>query len=133
MFLQIDDGKGLPIYLQIIQQVKHSIASGALKSGDQLPSVRELAVQLRVNPNTINKAYNQLEREKIVETRRGAGTFVAEGGVEMSKQQKREVVARHLDQALVQAFHLGLTPDEVRAILDLRAEALAKKTEGEGQ
>lgn len=132
MFLQLDPTDGMPIYLQIVSQVKHAVASGALSSGDRIPSVRDLAVQTRVNPNTVVKAYQELERQGVVEFRRGSGTFVSEVTPELTKRQKREVVARHLDRALVEARHLGLTQEEVEELLGERASTLAKQRKEAG-
>ncbi|MBI3921927.1 MAG: GntR family transcriptional regulator [Armatimonadetes bacterium] len=132
MFIQIDATNGMPIYLQIVEQVKHGVASGALAPGDRIPSVREMAVQIRVNPNTIAKAYQELERQRVVEFRRGNGTFVGEVPPDLSRQRKRELVARHLDRALVEAHHVGLSGEEVEALLVERVKVLAQQRKRAG-
>lgn len=117
MYLNIDPSSGYPIYLQIINQMKYSIAMEAIKAGDQLPSVRELASQLRVNPNTVAKAYIELEREGIVFTKRGEGTFVSDIGVSLSEEEKTKIIAEMLNRALVQAYHFNLSADKIEQIL----------------
>ena len=81
MFLKLDPGSGVPIYRQIMDGVRYSVAGGTLATGDRLPSVRDLATSLGVNPTTIQKAYGELEHLGVIETRRGQGTFVAEGEI----------------------------------------------------
>ena len=78
LHLQIDAHSGLPVYRQMVDQIKYYVASGTLKPGNQLPSVRELAQQLSINPTTVVKAYNELEHEQVIDLRHGKGAFVAE-------------------------------------------------------
>lgn len=118
MFILIDPASGYPIYLQIINQIKYSIAMEAVKSGDQLPSVRELANQLRVNPNTIAKAYTELERVGIVFTKRGEGTYVSDTGVSISEEEKEKIIAEMLNRTLVQAYHFNLPANRVKNIFE---------------
>jgi GntR family transcriptional regulator len=124
MFILIDPSSGLPIYLQIINQLKYSIAMEAVKSGDQLPSVRELASQLRVNPNTVAKAYIELEREGIVFTKRGEGTYVSDIGVSISDEEKEKIIAEMLNRTLVQAYHFNLSMDKIQQIFDKEKETI---------
>ena len=118
MYINIDPSSGLPIYLQIINQIKYSIAMEAIKSEDQLPSVRELANQLRVNPNTVAKAYTELEREGILFTKRGEGTFVSDAGVSLSAEEKDKIIAEMLNRTLVQAYHFNLPANKVQQIFN---------------
>ena len=118
MYINIDPSSGLPIYLQIINQIKYSIAMEAIKSEDQLPSVRELASQLRVNPNTVAKAYTELEREGIVFTKRGEGTFVSDAGVSISEEEKEKIIAEMLNRTVVQAYHFNLSADKIQRIFN---------------
>ena len=118
MLLQINASLSLPIYAQIIEQIKLCLASGMITAGEQLPSIRELAMRLRINPNTVARAYRDLEKEGIVITARGKGVFVAERSDVFTERQKTRIVAQRLNQALVDAFHVGLGADKVRAILD---------------
>ncbi|MCX7918857.1 MAG: GntR family transcriptional regulator [bacterium] len=124
MYINIDPSSGLPIYLQIINQIKYSIAMEAVRPGDQLPSVRELASQLRVNPNTVAKAYTELERERIVFTKRGEGTFVSDINVSISEEEKEKIIADMLNRALVQAYHFKLSGDEIQKIFDKEKEKI---------
>ena len=114
MFINIDPSSGLPIYLQIAQQIKTAVAMGRLQPEDPLPSVRQLAVGLAVNPNTVARAYLDLEIEGVIYKRQGAGTFVSGQGVEMSKGERRRVLNELLEKALVEGVNLGLSERELR-------------------
>lgn len=124
MRFHIDPDSGVPIYLQISRNVKRSIALGSLRGGEQVPSVREVAEMLTVNPNTVAKAYQLLEREGIVATRKGVGTFVTDSDISITEQERRDVVSDKLDLALVEAEHLRLNREEVREIFDERLAEL---------
>ena len=124
MLFRLDASSGVPLYQQIVEQVKHRVAAGTLLAGDRLPTVREMASELVVNPNTVARAYTDLEREGVVETRRGLGTFVCEPASRLEAAERRRIVAAQLDRALVEALHLGVTPDEVRELLEERMDAL---------
>jgi GntR family transcriptional regulator len=114
LFINVDASSGLPIYLQISQQIKTAVAMGRLQPEDPLPSVRQLAVELAVNPNTVARAYLDLEIEGIIYKRQGAGTFVSRQGVEMSKAERRRVLTELLEKALVEGVNLGLDERELR-------------------
>ena len=114
MFINIDPSSGLPIYIQIAQQIKTAVAMGRLQPEDPLPSVRHLAVELAVNPNTVARAYLDLEIEGVIYKRQGAGTFVSSQGVEMSKGERRRVLNELLEKALVEGVNLGLSERELR-------------------
>lgn len=122
MWFHADPSSGVPIYMQIINQVKRATASGLLKAGDQMPSVRELAMELTVNPNTIAKAYQELEREGIIKTVRGIGTFVAEKEVKLVREERVKVLTSAIDKVLIEAHHLGFSEEEVRALLEERID-----------
>jgi len=102
MRFNIDPDSGVPVYLQISRAVKRSIALGSLRGGEQIPSVREVAEMLTVNPNTVAKAYQLLERDRIVVTRKGIGTFVADGEVSITEQERR-AVERLMEREMAQA------------------------------
>jgi GntR family transcriptional regulator len=123
VFINIDASSGLPIYLQIVGQIKAAIATRRLAPEDPLPSVRQLATELRVNPNTVARAYLDLEIEGVIYKRQGHGTFVSAQGVEMSKRERRRAVVRRLEKAVVESVHLGLDEEEMRDAFD---EALEK-------
>lgn len=118
MIIQIDHHCGVPIYRQVMDQVRMLILTEHLRSGKQLTPVRELAVELRVNPMTISKAYSQLEAEGILERRRGVGLFVSE----LSKSKRGRAQAMLLKDLLRKIAHtaiqMGIPPDEIHAQLD---------------
>ena len=101
MFIQINPASSTPIYVQIMEQIKYAIASGVAKEGEQLLSVRELARQLRVNPNTISKAYRDLEREKYLITHKGKGVYIAPSTSILTQEEKERLVGEKLEAALV--------------------------------
>ena len=90
LHLRLDTAGGVPIYLQLIEQIKYHIATGTLKADDELPSVRAVANAQLINPNTVARAYLELEREGVIYKRRGMGTYVAEKGVSMSTEERAE-------------------------------------------
>jgi len=120
LWFHVDPSSGVPIYLQILNQVKRAAASGMLKPGDQMPSVRELATELTVNPNTIAKAYRELERDGVIKTVRGVGTFVAETEVKIVHEERVKVIYNAIDKVLVEAHYLGFNENEVRQFIDDR-------------
>ena len=123
MILRIDTTSSTPVYAQIVDQIKRAVATGTLKGGDTLPSLRETAVSLRVNPLTVGKAYKQLEQEGLVETKHGLGSFVTWNGEQLSENFRRETLARGLDDLLVDAYHMGVPFDDLKRLLDERMEA----------
>jgi len=90
---KLDHRSGVPYYRQIIDQIRHGIATGGWKSGEQLPTVRALAVQLKVNLNTVSKAYKELEIQKILETQQGTGTFIGDVAVEIDEKERMQKLA----------------------------------------
>ena len=129
MFIEINPSSGIPIYLQIINQIKYSIAAGALRAGDKIPAVRELAARLRINPNTVAKAYRDLQHEKVILTRWGEGSFVSDQGQDdIAKRERVRIVSELLDNALVQAHHFNLSAGELKNLLDQRLGLLKKRT-----
>jgi len=110
----LDDASGVPVYLQIKEQVLHAISRGELSAGDQLPTVREVAVRLAINPNTVNRAYADLEREGVLTSRRGRGTFISDrkrsaSDVTVQRARIRDISRRALGEA--RAF--GFRPAEL--------------------
>ena len=124
MRLHIDPDSGVPVYLQISQAIRRSIALGSLRGGEQVPSVREVAEMLTVNPNTVAKAYQLLEREGIVVSRKGIGTFVADGEVSITSQERKAVISEKLDRVLVEAGNLRLKRGQVEEIFRERLAEL---------
>ncbi|MBV8198357.1 MAG: GntR family transcriptional regulator [Candidatus Eremiobacteraeota bacterium] len=116
--LTVDPRSGVPIYLQIIEQVKRSVALGVLQAGEQLPTVKQLAIDLTVNPNTVARAYRELEREQVIETNPGRGSFVRPDGVADSPRVAADIGRDALTAALREAKSVGLGRDEVRAVFE---------------
>src|ERR1043165_5683666 len=106
MIFQLNYKSGKPIYLQLVDQIKSAAASGALQTGEALPSIRPLAEELRVNRNTIAKAYSELESLGVVETQPGRGCFLRENHAALRKTERRKLLVEEIDQAIVQAHHL---------------------------
>ncbi len=125
--IQLEPGSPVPIYLQIVQGIKHQVATGALKPGEQLPSVRELAATLRINPNTVARAYDQLDSDQVITTQQGRGTYVREHPDHAHLSYVREEQLRTLAESIVgQALSLGYTQEEVHAALDAALAHWAK-------
>jgi GntR family transcriptional regulator len=120
MELRLDPASAVPIYAQIVEQVRSLVASRALRPGDQLPSVRDLAASIRVNRNTAAKAYQLLEAEGVIETRQGHGCFIANAVTRWSREERGRRVEQSLDRALVEAYHLEIPFEELPAILERR-------------
>jgi GntR family transcriptional regulator len=117
----------MPIYLQIVDQIKTAAASGALRSGEALPSIRPLAEELRVNRNTIAKAYSELESQGVIETLPGRGCFLKENQSALRKKVRRELLIEDIDRAIVQAHHLQVPHDEFLELIHERLDALDDK------
>lgn len=117
MFSRIDPRSPTPIYAQIADRIRVAVASGELRPGDDLPSVRALATRLRVNPATVVQAYRALEREELVEMRQGAGTFVSALAPETRELERQHAAQRLVRQMLSEAARLGLTPTDLRRAL----------------
>jgi GntR family transcriptional regulator len=124
MFIRIETTSSTPIYRQISDQIRYQIASGDLRQGAKLPSVRELAVKLAVNQNTVLKVYNELCREKILKIERGDGTYVSSGEPEMTLTQRRAVVGGQLRSAVVQAVQLQLSIEHIKDLVAAEYEAV---------
>ena len=108
MQFRIDNASDRAVYLQIIDQVKRDIALGRLAREERLPTVRQLSQQLTINPNTIAKAYRQLEQEGIIVTRSGAGAFIANLDSMLSRAVRRKVICDELERIVVEAFHMQI-------------------------
>ena len=111
MQFRIDNASGRPVYQQIIDQVKRDIALGRLLKDEKLPTVRQLAAQLAINPNTIAKAYRQLEHEGIIVTKPGAGAFVANLDSNLSKAVRKKLLCADLERVIVDAVHMQIEKD----------------------
>ena len=109
----IDQRSSTPIYLQLVQEIKEAILRGVLKPGDKLPSVRDLSSRLTINPNTIQKSYQELERQKVIETLRGKGTFVCLNYQVREDEEKMDALKENLRKNLVEAHYLGLDHERI--------------------
>jgi GntR family transcriptional regulator len=127
--LDVDPRSGVPIYVQIVDQVRHVLGVGGLRPGERLPTVRQLAGELAVAPNTIVKAYDELQRMGLVVSRPGVGTVVAEGVEEVARERRVEEVFERLRVLARDAAALGISEDELWASLDSEFERTAQGIE----
>ena len=118
IFIRIEPSSSVPIYRQIIDQIKYQVAAGALKKGDKVPSVRELAATLAVNQNTILKVYNQLCTESVLRIERGDGTYVAATKQSIPAAERKKAVAGALREAVVKAIHLDIPVEQAKELLE---------------
>ena len=131
MQLHITTSEGVPIYLQIVNQIKYMVASGRLSPGDEMPPIRVLAEQLVVNPNTVARAYRELEAAGVVEKRRTAGTYVSDGGSPLARKEQIRILSERLDALLSEARQMGISVDEVIELLHSRASDLSPTSNNE--
>ena len=128
MDIHISPDEGLPIYRQIVNQVKYLVASGLLQPGEELPPIRTLALQLKVTPNTIVKAYDELEGSGVVHKRRGSGTFVSEGRQQLALRERRRLIEQRIDALLAEAHHLNFTDEDILRMIRERKAAMDSGT-----
>ena len=134
MIFQVDFKSGKPVYLQLVDQVRYAAASGALHPGDLLPSIRPLAEELRVNRNTIAKAYTELENQGVIETIPGKGCFLKENNSPFTKQVRQKLLLTEVDEAVVMAHHLQVDREKFLALVKERLDYFERKSkEGEGK
>lgn len=127
MLLRIHFTSGKPVYLQLVDQVKAAAASGALQPGEALPAIRPLAEELRVNRNTVAKAYGELEAQGVIETVQGRGSVLRAGVSQLRKDARRKALAESVDAAVVQAHHLQIPRAELLELVEQRYDALEQK------
>ena len=123
MRFQLNFKSGKPVYLQLVDQVKSAAASGAVQPGEPLPSIRPLAEELRVNRNTVAKAYAELESQRVIETIAGKGCFVRASSSPFRKEVRLKLLAEDMDDAVVQAHHLQVSKTEFLRLAEERFEA----------
>ena len=126
MFIRLESSSAVPVYRQIVDQIKYQIASGTLRPGDRLPSVRDLARQLPVNQNTVLKAYDLLAHEGLLARRQGDGTFVDDAPPTLKKSERLKQVSAILAQAAAQAVHFEVAPNELHTLLDREIQAISQ-------
>ncbi len=122
--LHISTDDGVPIYLQIVNQVKYLVASGRLSPGEELPPIRVLAERLLVNPNTVARAYRELETAGIVEKRRTAGTYVSDQGSPLARRERIKILAQRIDALLAEAGQMDIAFEDVVKLIEQRHSAM---------
>jgi GntR family transcriptional regulator len=127
MRFHISFKSGKPVYLQIGDQVRSAAASGAIKEGESLPSIRPLAEELRVNRNTVAKAYAELESQGVIETIAGKGCFLRANNSPFNKEVRRRLLTDEIDEAVVQAHHLQVSRSEFLRLAEARFDSLQEK------
>jgi len=128
MMLQVDFQAGKPVYLQLADQIRYAAASGRLHPGEPLPSLRPLAEELRINRNTIAKAYAELEAQGIIETIPGKGFFLKQNKSPFSEQTREKLLLTEIDQAVVMAHHLQIDRDKLLGLVEERIEYFERKS-----
>lgn len=127
MFLQINFNSPKPAYLQLVDQIKHAAASGMLRTGESLPAIRPLSEQLRLNRNTVAKAYAELESQGVIETLVGKGCFMKGGQSPLRKDARQRMLAEEIDGLIVQAHHLQISDKELLEMVGERLERFEEK------
>jgi GntR family transcriptional regulator len=122
--IHITSNDGVPIYLQIVNQVKYLVASGRLAPDEELPAIRVLAEQLLVNPNTVARAYRELETAGVVTKRRTAGTYVSQRGSPLDRRERLRILSERVDALLAEARQMNVTIDQVFALIRRRDEKM---------
>ena len=130
MRFQLNFKSGKPVYLQVVDQVKSAAASGAVRAGEPLPSIRPLAEELRVNRNTIAKAYAELESQGVIETIPGKGCFLKENSSPFTKPVRQKLLLKEVDEAVVTAHHLQVDRESFLALVKERLDYFERKAAG---
>ena len=128
ILLKPNPSSGVPIYLQLMEQVRHAVETGALRPGEQLPSIRPLAEELVINPNTVAKAYRELEHEGVIELRQGAGAFVTDKAPSKEAAERLKAAQVLVAQGIERLRARGITDDEIRRLVE--AELAGTHREG---
>ena len=118
MHFRLNPTSGVPIYLQLMEQIKHGIETAALQPGDQLPGIRKLAESVVMNPNTVAKAYRELEHEGYIEVRHGAGAFISAKLNTRKVHDRMDLVRPLIEKAVAQAAKIGLSDEEIRRLVE---------------
>ena len=127
MFFPIDPTNGLAIYEQVVRQIKFAVAGGVLRTGELVPSVRELARELAINPNTVARAYRQLQDDAVLLTVRGTGLAIATGAAEKCRRERVRLIRDRLRQVLGEARRSRLDPSDLRTLIDKELSAIERK------
>jgi GntR family transcriptional regulator len=130
MHIHISTGNGVPpTYLQIVNQVKYLVAAGRLAPGEELPPIRTLAERLTIAPNTVARAYRELEQAGVVEKRSTSGTFVSDAGSPLARRERLRILTERIDALLAEARQFGFSTDEVVELLRRRDDVMNRSTE----
>jgi GntR family transcriptional regulator len=127
MRFELNLRSGKPVYLQLVDQVKAAVASGAAQPGESLPSIRPLAEDLRVNRNTVAKAYAELEHQGVIETQAGRGCFISERSSPLRKDARLRLLTDEIDEAVVQAHHLQVSQGDFLRLAEERYQSFARR------
>lgn len=122
--IRVSTNDGIPIYLQIINQIKYMVASGRLEPGDKLPPVRKLAEQLLINPNTVARAYRELEAANVLNTRQGSGVFVSDGVSPLARKEQKRILRERIDLLLAEAKQMNITTEMVIELIQQQSELI---------
>ena len=129
MHLHISANDGVPIYLQIVNQLKYLVAAGRLAPGEELPPIRVLAERLLINPNTVARAYRELEQAGVVTKRRTAGTYVSDAGSPLARRERLKILTERIDALLAEAGQLNVGIEGVLQLVRQRADAMQPRPE----
>jgi len=130
MLFRLNPSSGVPIYIQLMEQIKHAIETGTLRAGDQLPTIRKLSEDLVMNPNTVVRAYHELQHEGVIELRHGSGAFISESVAGQTRVTRKAQTI--VQSALERLMSLGLTEDEARRLFENELALLRAETNSEG-
>jgi GntR family transcriptional regulator len=130
MMFQVDFKTGKPVYLQLVDQIRYAAASGVIRPGEPLPSIRPLAEELRVNRNTIAKAYAELESQGVIETIPGKGCFLKENSSPFTKPVRQKLLLKEVNEAVVTAHHLQVDRESFLALVKERLDYFERKLAG---
>jgi GntR family transcriptional regulator len=128
MQIHISTSDGVPIYQQIVNQVKYLVASGRLATGDEMPPIRTLAEQLVVNPNTVARAYRELEAAGVVEKRRTAGTYISDQGSPLARRERLKILTERVDALLAEARQMDIAFEDMIKLVERRHSAMLTTT-----
>ena len=129
MMFRPNPSSGIPIYLQLMEQVKDALETGAFRPGDQVPGIRPLAEELVISPNAVARAYRELEQAGVVTKRRTAGTYVSDAGSPLARRERLKIVTERIDALLAEAGQLNVGLEEVLQLVRQRADAMQPRPE----
>jgi GntR family transcriptional regulator len=124
VLIHISASDGVPIYLQVVNQIKYLVAAGRLAAGEELPPIRVLANQLLINPNTVARAYRELEMAGIVEKRRTAGTYITDQGSPLARRERVKILTERIDALVAEALQMNIDLEDVLKLVEQRHAAL---------